>query len=188
MSALDFLSLDAVDSDSRFRPLARSPMERRLRDAGAEFAERDGWLVAVRVPGEERHRLAIRDLTHLHRVHETEDGILVRLRPGEGREPVTLGIVWNGVRRPSEDTLDLSAGYAAIGIDGPGARTVLQRMTELDLRDLPKVGAVAHTRACVLEDGAESYRLVFEQEYGHYLWEVVVDAAEPLGGGPVGTP
>jgi sarcosine oxidase gamma subunit len=81
----------------------------------------------------------------------------------------------------------MSAGYAAIGIEGPGADTVLRRMTELDLTNLPKVGAVAHARACVLEDGPESYRLVFEQEFGHYLWEVVVDAAEPLGGGPVGT-
>ena len=188
MSGLDFLSLDAVDRDSRFRPLARSPLERRLRDVGAEFAERDGWLVAVRVPGEEQHRLAIRDLTHLHRVHESEDGILVELRPGEGREPVTIGILWNGDDRPPDATIDLSAGYVAIGIEGPGARTVLQRVTELDLTGLPKVGAVAHARACVLEDGAESYRLVFEQEYGHYLWEVVVDAAEPLGGGPVGTP
>jgi hypothetical protein len=25
---------------------------------------------------------------------------------------------------------------------------------------------------------------VIPQEYGHYVWEVVVDAAHPLGGGP----
>jgi sarcosine oxidase gamma subunit len=40
----------------------------------------------------------------------------------------------------------------------------------------------------VIRDGEESYRLVFGQEFGHYLWEVAVDAAEPLGGGPGGTP
>jgi glycine cleavage system aminomethyltransferase T len=181
-SALDFLSVDAVERDGRFHPVARSPMERRLRDAGAEFEEREGWLVATRVPGEERRRLAIRDLTHLHRVREAEDGMVIEY----GAEPTTLR--WDGNGDSVGATSDLSAGYAALGIEGPGARTVLQRITELDLTGLPKAGAVAHTRACVLEDGPESYRLVFEQEYGHYLWEVVVDAAEPLGGGPVGTP
>jgi hypothetical protein len=28
--------------------------------------------------------------------------------------------------------------------------------------------------------------LAFPQEFGDYLWEVVVDRAQPLGGGPVG--
>ena len=30
----------------------------------------------------------------------------------------------------------------------------------------------------------DRFLIVFPQEYGHYLWEVVVDAAGPLGGGP----
>jgi hypothetical protein len=188
VSTLEFLSLDAVEHESRFRPLALSSLERRLREAGAEFAERDGWLVATRVPGEERHSLAIRDVTHLHRVSEGEDGILVEFRLGEARGPSVVGFPWNGDESPPENATDLSAGYAAIQIEGPGAATVLRRMTELDLSALPKVGAVAHARACVLQDGPDSYRLVFEQEYGHYLWEVAVDAAEPLGGGPAGTP
>jgi heterotetrameric sarcosine oxidase gamma subunit len=188
VTALDFLSLDGIDPESPFRPLARSPFERRLRDAGAELEERGGWLVATRVPGEEKHALAVRDLTHLHRVSEGEDGIVVQFAPGDAREPVTVGLLWNGAERPPENAIDVSAGYAALGIAGPGAATVLRRLTELDLTDLPKVGAIAHVRACVVEDGADSFRLVFEQEYGHYLWEVVVDAAEPLGGGPVGTP
>ena len=188
MSALDFLSLDAIDRDSPFRPLARSSMERRLRDHGAEFEERDGWLVARHVPGEERHALRIRDLTHLHRVAEGPEGMVVEYRGSRNGGLMTTTLRWNGADGAPEGTIDLSAGYAALGIDGPGAETVLRRMTELDLRGLPKVGAVAHTRACVIEDGPEAYRLVFEGEFGHYLWEVIVDAAEPLGGGPVGTP
>jgi sarcosine oxidase gamma subunit len=44
------------------------------------------------------------------------------------------------------------------------------------------VGAVAHVQAYVLRDDAETFRLFFPQEYGHYLAEVVVDAAEGLRG------
>ena len=187
MSGVSFLSLDRTDRESRFHPLARSAMERRLRDAGAEFTERDGWLVATNVPGEDGHGLAIRDLTHLHRVAEGADGMVIEYRAHGESAPTVTALRWNGEAGTPEGTIDMSAGYAAIGIEGPGAETVLRRMTELDLTNLPKVGAVAHARACVLEDGPESYRLVFEQEFGHYLWEVVFDAAEPRGGGPVGT-
>ena len=185
MSTLDFLSLDGAHADERFRPLARSPMERRLRDAGATFEERAGWLVATHVPGQEERRLVVRDLTHLHRVRENAEGVLVAFEPGAGREPIVVGRVWaGGGDRPPETTPDVSAGYAALQLEGPGATTVLRRLTELPLAELPAVGAVAHVRAWVIRDGEESYRLLCEQEYGHYFWEVVVDAAEPLGGGP----
>jgi len=176
---LDFLSLGAARA-----AVARSSLHRRLEDAGAEFAERDGWLVAVRVPGEEDHVPAIRDVTHLHRVREGAAGAVIEFR-APGREPVVVERRWNG---SLDELLDVSAGTAALQIEGPGATQVLARMTELDLSELPVVGQVAHTRAWVIRDGEESYRLVFGQEFGHYLWEVAVDAAEPLGGGPGGTP
>jgi hypothetical protein len=158
VNGLEFLDVSAARAEGGFRPLARSPMERRLREAGAEFAERDGRLVAVRVPGEENHALKIRDVTHL-------------FPPPDGTEPP-----------------ETHAGFAALEISGPGARTVLARMTEMPLKQLPAVGAVAHIRSWIFQTADETYRLLFEQEYGHYLWEVVVDAAEPLGGGPAGTP
>jgi sarcosine oxidase gamma subunit len=56
----------------------------------------------------------------------------------------------------------------------------MRRLTDLDLDSLPAVGAVAHVKAYVLRDDAETFRLFFPQEYGHYLAEVVVDAAEGL--------
>jgi hypothetical protein len=180
---LGFLSLDAARD-----AVAHSPMERRLGEAGATFAERDGWLVATHVPREEARELVVRDVTAFHRVHEGADGVLVEFRAGDGTEPLVVGFLWNGEDRPPERATDVSAGYAALQVAGRGATTVLRRLTELELDDLPKVGALAHVRAIVVRDDEESYRLVFEQEYAHYLWEVVVDAAEPLGGGPVGTP
>ena len=67
MSVLDFLSPSlAADADGS-HPVARSSLERRFREAGATFEERDGWLVPVRVPGEAEHLAAagIADLSHL---------------------------------------------------------------------------------------------------------------------------
>ena len=60
----------------------------------------------------------------------------------------------------------------------------MRRLTELDLDDLPVVGALAHVRALVARPGDERYLIVIPQEYGHYVWGAVVDAADPLGGGP----
>ena len=162
MNGLEFLSVEAASADARFRPLARSAMERRLREAGAEFAERDGWLVAVRVPGEEAHRIVVRDVTH-----DARNNVLLA-RVGERAETY--------------------AGMAALELAGSGALAVLRRLTEMPLDELPAVGAVAHIRCWIARTGDDVYRLLFEQEYGHYLWEVAVDAAEPLGGGPGGTP
>jgi heterotetrameric sarcosine oxidase gamma subunit len=52
--SLDFLSPDATGGDDRFIPVARSPMERKARAAGARFAVRDGWNVAVAYTDPER--------------------------------------------------------------------------------------------------------------------------------------
>ena len=53
----------------------------------------------------------------------------------------------------------------------------MRRLTDLDLDDLPAVGAVAHVPTIVLRNG-EEFRLFFPQEYGHYLAEVVLDTLE----------
>jgi sarcosine oxidase gamma subunit len=70
--------------------------------------------------------------------------------------------------------VDVSAGYAGLRVRG---ETVLRRATDLDLDRLPAVGSVAHVQTLVLRDDEETFRLFFPQEYGHYLAEVLVDAA-----------
>lgn len=192
MSDLSFLSLADVRASERFRPVARSSMERRLREAGARFEERDGWLVAVHVPREERYPLAIRDVTHAYTVREGADGVEVVFRDGaEGARPPGGGES-RRVTYPHASghgrLVDVTAGYAALALEGPRATTLVRRLTDLDLEALPAVGAVAHVRTWVFRDGEEAYRLLFPQEFGHYVWEVVTDAAKPLGGGPKGTP
>ncbi|MFN0153852.1 MAG: hypothetical protein ACKVUT_05685 [Gaiella sp.] len=197
MSALDFLSAVAVADADGFHPVARSAMDRRFREAGATFEERDGWLLPVSVPGEAEHLAAagIGDLSHLGKLE-------VR---GAGDLPAAAGVVSYRIspRRslvlcPGAQTaalhadlasrfelvLDVTAGLTVLAIAGPARRTVLERMTHL--HETPSSGEVAHVPVVhVLEvDGA--LWLVFAQEFAHYLFEVAVDRAAPLGGGPVG--
>ena len=43
--------------------------------------------------------------------------------------------------------------------------------------DQPAVGALAHVQALVLRDDEATFRVFVPQEYGHYVAEVVADAA-----------
>jgi heterotetrameric sarcosine oxidase gamma subunit len=68
---LEFLAPDAAVATDRHTPLARTPMERAARSAGARFEVRDGWNVAVGYASPERERAACRetagwaDVSHL---------------------------------------------------------------------------------------------------------------------------
>lgn len=191
MSTLDFLSIDKAERSDRFHPVLKSPLHKRLTEAGAEFEERDGWLVATHVPGQERHRVAIRDVTASYRVEEGDGSIEIEfgdgehgVRPSTGEGQTLVASYRGSSGGARDDFTDMSAAWGAIEVDGPGATTVMRRLTELDLDELPVVGALAHVRALVARPGDERYLIVIPQEYAHYLWAVVGDAAQPLRGGP----
>ena len=196
MTALEFLSVGAAGDAGGFHPVARSSMERAQREAGARFEERDGWLVPAAILGEEEYlgAVGIADLSHL-----TKYEIRPAVNPLDGGEAA----VWYRIspRRalviyPSTDTeavreqltgrlvLDVTAALGILAIVGPEADTVIRRLTHL--HHFPSGGEVAHITAHVLKPADDAYWIVFPQEYGHYLWEVAVDRATPLGGGPVG--
>ena len=189
MSVLGFLSVYNAKVDGRFQPVAKSSMERRLRDHGAEFEERDGWLVATKLPHE--HGLAIRDVSHLGKleIRGDLDGLdgVIPITPTRALlicDPKDTKALHAKLAKKL-DVLDLTGALAGLEISGPGAETVVRRITAHDLDDLPAAAPVSHVGPCVLtRQGPESFRVFFPQEYGHYLWEVAVDAAEPLGGGP----
>jgi sarcosine oxidase gamma subunit len=74
-----------------------------------------------------------------------------------------------------------AAGTAGIEIEGPQARRLLRRLTELDLDALPAIGAVAQVRTLLVAEAGDRYRLWFPQEYSDYLAEVILDAGRGLG-------
>ena len=47
-------------------------------------------------------------------------------------------------------------------------------------------GSVARTPGAVLRESEERWLMLFGAALGQYVWTVVADAAESLGGGPVG--
>ena len=190
MTTLDFLSPGLAEEGAT----CRSPLLRAQRDAGATVEERGGWLVPVSLPGEADHvgRVGIVDLSHLTKLE---------VRPA-GDPPPVDGAVWYPLSRrralcfchvprleavrsalAGRLVVDVTAGLAVIALCGPEAPALLRRLTHL--HHLPGGGDVAHVTAHVLEQ-PPGYWIVVAQELGHYLWEVAVDRAAPLGGGPVG--
>ena len=162
MSHLDFLSPDLAAPEASWR----SPLERALAHAPEGIADVSRTAVL-----EVRGDVGGLDVADAEVVRLTPERALVLCdweRAGGTRDELGRGL----------HVTDLSAGWAGLTLRG---ETLLQRLTDLAPAALPAVGAVAHVQALVLFDGAESFRLFFPQEYGHYVAEVVVDAARGVG-------
>jgi glycine cleavage system aminomethyltransferase T len=88
--------------------------------------------------------------------------------------------------------IDMSTSQGAMTILGPLARETFARFTAIDLR--PEItpplafrpGSVARTGGAILCEAPDRYLMLFGAALGQYVWTVVADAAEHLGGGPVG--
>jgi hypothetical protein len=166
MIGLDFLSPDLAKPDAASTSGAwRSPLERALGHAPPEVSD-------ISLTG----KLEIRgDIDTIHgdgfemvKVTATRALVLCDFtRTGELREKLGQQFL----------TIDMSGAFAGLQVRG---ETLMRRLTDLDLDALPAVGAVARVQVYVLRDEGETFRLFFPQEYGHYLAEVVIDAAEGL--------
>jgi glycine cleavage system aminomethyltransferase T len=184
--------------------LARSPMERCARAAGAAFERRGGWNVAAGLADGvevERVRLSetvgFADVSWL-RKHELRGPHGLALGVAERREsawwcPVTPDrLLVIGGCEPLAGSLDLTCALAALILAGPLARELLARFCALDVRDAAtpvggfRPGSVARTPGYVLRQGPDRLLILAGWAYGEYLWRVVADAASHLGGGPVG--
>jgi sarcosine oxidase gamma subunit len=158
VTSLDFLSPDLAGGDAQWR----SPLERALHDAPPEVAD-----ISVAGKLEIRGDVGTLRTRALEVVRVTPDRALVLCdftKTGEVRAKLSERFL----------VVDMSAALAGLQVRG---ETLMRRLTDLDLDHLPTVGAVAHVQAYVLRDDAQTFRLFFPQEYGHYLAEVVVDAA-----------
>jgi len=202
VSGFAFLSVDGAADRGGIHPVAKSAIERAQRDLGAAFTERDGWLVPVSIPGEKsRGSVGIADLSHLGKIEVRTDpsqpewsfahaswATWYRISPRRALilcpTSETAGMLI-GVQTHSECklALDVTGAYSVIAIVGPEAGTVLRRMTHI--HHFPSGGEIAHVQGHVLQR-AGGYWVLCLQELGHYVWEVAVDRASALGGGPVG--
>jgi glycine cleavage system aminomethyltransferase T len=206
--SLEFLSASAAAPDA----LARSPMERQARAAGAQFEVRDGWNVAISYgsPEQERHAgvstAAWVDVSHLGKLELQGSQVCERagLQLGEAarREgawwcPLTPDralVIGERPERIPEQTsvVDVGTVFAAMTLVGPLSREVFARFCAADLR--PKVTPVTGLRpvsiarqpGLIVREADDRYLFLFGWAVGQYMWTVVQDAAVHLGGRPVG--
>jgi heterotetrameric sarcosine oxidase gamma subunit len=88
--------------------------------------------------------------------------------------------------------LDVTGAYAKLTLAGPLARDALARFCALDLRPhlVPvggfRPGSLARTPGAVLHEAEQRYLLIFGAAYASYVWSVVADAVEQLGGRTAG--
>jgi glycine cleavage system aminomethyltransferase T len=221
--SLEFLSVGVAagvggspGADRESPAIARSPMERKAKAAGARFEVRDGWNVAVDYASPPRET-GWADVSHLRKLELQGGGVGGELRTarrdGEAwvcpLTPTRALIIGGGSGRnhvhrevssqapdddvdAAADALDVTTCFAALTIFGPQAREVIARFCALDLR--PQVappgsfrpGSIARQPGMILVEDTDRFVLLFGWAVGEYMWSVVEDAARSLGGGPVG--
>jgi len=102
---------------------------------------------------------------------------------------------WQADWRHDVQILNVTGAYAAINLAGPQARTVLHRLTEVDVsaEAMPYLSAtrvpVAGVQAIVLRIGFVGelgYEIHFPSMYGEHVWTAVMEAGAPLGIEPFG--
>ena len=86
--------------------------------------------------------------------------------------------------------VDMTSNHAAVNVIGPMANELLAKLTDLDI--FPESftnltcaqGQLAEVYSMIMrcdQSGLPSYNLYFAREYGHYLWDVLLEAGSEFG-------
>ena len=185
-----FLETALAPGDDRFSPLLRSSLAHRHRAAGARFGERDGWLVPTSYPdsGEER-RVAVVDSSHAGKLEvkggETPDdpaiADCVEVGPAHWvvlcRYP-DLAALHGRLADHARLVVDRTSAWCALVLAGEAAGGQRGDVAE-GAEELGRVPATFLRRP-------SGIWILVSQEYAQYAWDLALDLAVPLGGGPAG--
>ena len=92
-------------------------------------------------------------------------------------------------------SLDISSAFAGVSIAGPQASHLLAMISELNTSDAAfpnlrcaqsKFADIHGTLLRIDLGNLPNYQLYFGREFGEYMWDALVEAAEVCGGAPVG--
>lgn len=113
-----------------------------------------------------------------------------------GTRALVVGDVAGARERAAGDdrlrAVDVTTTFAAITLAGALAREVFARFCALDLR--PHVtpvrglrpGSIGRQPGILIREARDRYLFLFGWATGEYMWSVVTDAGEHLGGRPIG--
>jgi hypothetical protein len=197
-SPLDYPFLTTAPAEAettQFEPVLRSSLAHRHRELDAQLELRDGWLVPVAYPGEApRIEAGVADVSHVGKLEvfadsdPRDEAIPVSLQVGPGHWVLVcryadLLALGQRLAATCELVVDRTSAWCALLFAGPGRETLLRRVSHI--RAVPGRGPIGKVPATILSRST-GYWLLFPQEFAQYGWDLAVDAAVPLGGGPVG--
>jgi len=185
-------TLAAADDD--FAPFLRSSLAHRHRAAGARFEERDGWVVAVSYPDEGPLPVVVCDVSHIGKLElivdaaPDDEAIVDAVRVGPGHwvaicRYADLRPLLDRLRGAPGEVVDRTSAWCALLLAGERATDLVRRLSHVE--ELPGRGPLGKVPATFVARESGIWAL-FSQEYAQYAWDLAVDLAIPLGGGPAG--
>jgi glycine cleavage system aminomethyltransferase T len=189
------LSGGLISTDT-YAPTGRSAFHHRLRDVGATFEVRDGWLTPIVVRDEDDLSTGVWlvDLSHVGKLEvrggpeprPAQDRGVHRIAPGRWLVLCPRGArlaALAELEATADLALDMSGAWSVLGVGGASAQKLVRRLTTAPRA--PASAPVADVPGHVLVRDGITWLLV-SSEYGQHLWDVALDDGAGLGARPVG--